>query len=229
LKKKVWCVIIVLILLSGIFTTAVATYPEGALAALSNPLDAINQLFAKIAELERRIGIIEKLLGIGGENKTGERMEYPYAVSIESNLTGKIEAKYNWQKIYSQEWNENKGEYGLKILTEVKWCVFIKNLSNQTIRKIYYDIFIKDENGNVILDGGSIIVSEETGMTPTGETYKNTYTLRETPLYTKVPPGGTTSFEAEAWIKDALENHKIDPTSDPVLIVEILITSIEFG
>jgi len=223
LKKRIWAGIIILILLSGFFATAIATYPAGALAALSDPWDAINQLFAKVAELERRIGIMERLLGIG-QNQT-DRMEYPYSATLASELEGKIEAKYNWGKQYSREWDEIKEEYGPKILDTIIWEIFIKNLSNQTIRKIYYDIFIRDENGTLLLDGGDIIVGIEGGSDrPT--TYR---TLRETPIYTEVPPGKTASFIGRAWIKDALEKAGIDPTTDPKLEVEIVINSIKFA
>lgn len=228
MSRKIWSGIIILVLLSGLSTTAIATYPEGALAALNDPLDAINQLFARIAELERRIGVIERLLGIGG-NKTTERMEYPYTAVLTTELEGKIEAKYNWHKVYSREWNETKEEYGPKILTDIEWNIFLRNLSNQTIRKIYYDIIVKDETGNVILNGSDIIVVSEIGTTPEGESYIKEYTLRETPIYAEVPPGGTTYFRGSAWIKQALEKAGIDPISDPKLTVEIVIVAIKFS
>jgi rubrerythrin len=227
LKKKILAGIILLIVFGGFFGTAIATYPSGALAAMSNPWDAINQLFARIAELEKRLSIIEKLLGIR-ENNTKAKMEYPYLATLAVELEGKIEGKYNWEKEYSREWDEIKEEYQPPILINIKWNVFIKNLSNQTIRKIYYDIFVKDKAGNVLLDGSEIIVGREIGTTPEGKSYEIKYTLRETPIYTEVLPGGVTSFEGRAWIKTALEKAGIDLATDPDLKLEIVILQVKF-
>ncbi|MDI6856603.1 MAG: hypothetical protein QMD21_07480 [Candidatus Thermoplasmatota archaeon] len=201
MKKRVWCAILVSIVLVGFFGIAMATYPDGVLAAIADPWDAINEIFRKIADLERRIGIIERLSGTVPD----ETKEYPYLATLPPELVGKIEVSYNYFKEYSAEWNETEEKYNPKILDHIRYELQIKNLSNQTIRKFYYDILVKDEAGNVIL------------------------TLRETPVYTEVRPAGVTSFiQDHVWIKDALEKAGIDPLTDPKLTVEIIIISMKF-
>ena len=205
MKKKVWSGILILVLLSGFFTIAIATYPKGALAALRDPWDAINQLFAKVAELEKRVGIIERLLGRVPNDTTvpNDTSEYPYSASLPPELIGKIEARYNYLKVYSLEWDEVEEKYKSKMLTDIRYEIQIKNLSNQTMTIVEYEVIVKDINGNILTSSP-------------GRGYVGTL------------PGHRAVLGQDLWIKDALEKAGIDPTTDPELTVEIIITSIKF-
>jgi hypothetical protein len=167
------------------------------LAALSNPLDAINQLFAKIAELERRIGIIEKLLGIGGENKTeGERENFPYSFTLNPELIGKIEGSFSY-KVF--EWHGPEGPT-LSMLYECK----IKNLFNQTITELEFEVIGRDATGKIIVLGKGGIGN--------------------------IPPSQERKGGWQLLIEEPLKEAGIEPTFDAVreLKIETIITLIKF-
>lgn len=188
-----------MILLFGFFGTAIATYPAGALAAISDPWEAIQSLIERITELERRIGIIERLLG----TQPNDTIETPYLATLAPELVGKIEAKYNYQKVYSAEWDEIEEKYKPKKLTDIRYECEIKNLSNQTIRKVKYEVIVKDENGSTLISS-------------------------EREIFTDKLPGRRILATGEIWIKEALEKAGISLTEDPILTVEIAIKSAKF-
>jgi len=158
----------------------------------------------KLVELEKRIGIIERILGIG-KNDTTVQTEYPYSAILAIGLEGKIEVKYNWGRDYRQEWDEIKEEYTPRTLTGVRWSLLIKNLSNQTIQRFWYEIFVRDETGNILLHQDNFSV------------------------WSDIPPGKTLSpIPESADLKEALEKAGIDPTTDTKLTLEIVITKVKF-
>jgi len=131
-------------LFSGFFATAITTYPAGALAALQDPWDAINQLFARVAEPERRIGIIERILGTK-TNKMQEQENFTHSFTLPPELVGKIEATFS-SNIF--EWHGAEGPT-ISMGYECK----IKNLSNQTVEELKFEVIGKDIEGKTIVLG----------------------------------------------------------------------------
>jgi len=233
LKKRILHGLLILIFVfSGFFITAMATYPDGVLAALSDPWSAINQLFTKIADFERRIGIIERFLGM----IPNETKEYPYLATLAPKLAEKIEARYSWRYIYSREWNETIEDYGPKKLTNILIEIQITNLSNQTIRTVYLDIIIRNAQGNILIDGSNIIM----GMSMGNDQDTIIKTLKDYPAaILDLRPKRSSNLEIEISnlyinnetisFHELLEKKGIDPfKEDPELTVEVIITSVKF-
>ena len=192
--------LIMAVILCCSFGVIIATYPAEIQIAFSDSWETARSLAERIANLGRKTGIIERLTNVVTEDET---KEHSYLATLPHELAEKIKVSYNYQKVYSAEWDEIQEEYKPKVLTDIRYGGWIKNLSNQTIVKIQYEVIIKDVNGNIL-------------------------TSSEEEIWTDTLPGQKCSITGEIWIKDALEKAGISAAEDPTLKIEMVVISVKF-